>query len=139
MRIEKLENSETMQDKIDEIFVKQAQINNVDTNYQNFAYAVKDDSDNIVGGIHGHRLFREVYVAELCMDESIRGQGIGRKLIETVEREICNDKCDYIVLTTNAFQKAIKFYEKCGFEVEFVRRNITDSRFDKYYMIKKLK
>ena len=138
MEIERVEDLDILQGKIDDIFIKQAANNNIDSNYQHFAYAVKNDKGEILGGIHGYRLFKEVYVGELSLDEKVRGQGIGRKLLGIVEKEICNDATDFIVLTTNAFQKAIEFYKKCGFEIEFVRKN-KDPRFDKYSMIKKLR
>ena len=138
MEIERVEDLSILQGKIDDIFIKQAADNNIDSNYQRFAYAVKNDRGEILGGIHGYRLFKEVYVRELSLDEKVRGQGIGKKLLGIVEKEICNDATDFIVLTTNAFQKAIEFYKKCGFEIEFVRKN-KDPRFDKYSMIKKLR
>lgn len=138
MEIEKVEDLSIIQDKIDEIFIKQAADNNIDTNYQFFAYVVRNNKGEILGGIHGYRLFKEVYIRELSLDERARGQGIGKKLLNIVENEICNDATDFIVLTTNAFQKAIEFYKKCGFEIEFIRKN-KDSRFDKYNMIKKLR
>lgn len=72
------------------------------------------------------------------MDERARGRGVGKKLLDIVENEICNGTTDFIILMTNAFQKAVEFYEKCGFEIEFVRKN-KDPRFDKYGMIKKLR
>ena len=137
MKIEKIEDCKIIQDKIDETFVEQAQKNNINTNYQEFVYSVKDDNGIIMGGISGRRLFKEVHVSELCLAETARGQGIGKKLLEIVEKEICNSETDYITLTTNAFQKAIEFYKKCGFEIEFIRKN-KDSRFDKYYMVKNI-
>ena len=138
MKIERIEDLDIIQDKIDEIFVRQATDNNIDTNYQYFVYAVKSNEGEILGGIHGYRLFREVYVRELSLDEKAREQGIGRKLLNIVENEICNDATDFIVLMINAFQKAVEFYKKCGFEIEFVRKN-DDPKFDKYSMIKRLR
>ena len=42
-----------------------------------------------------------------------------------------------IELTTYAFQ-APGFYQKCGFDVEYIRRSKSDSRLDKYFMVKYL-
>lgn len=91
-----------------------------------------------MGGITGYRLFKEIYVSNLSIDKSCRGQGIGKKLLEIVEKELKNDMTDYITLTTNKFQKAVEFYKKCGFEIEFVRHH-KNNKFTKYYMIKKLR
>ena len=135
LKIEKVEN---LQEKIDSIFVEQVKEHNIDSNYKDFEFAVKDENGNVLGGITGYRLFKEIHVSNLSIDKSYRGQGIGRKLLEIVEKELSNDMTDYIVLTTNKFQEVVGFYKKCGFEIEFVREN-KDDRFTKYYMIKKLK
>ena len=124
--------------KIDGIFVEQAKEHNVDSNYKDFKFAVKNENGNILGGITGHRLFKDIHVSNLSIDKSCRGQGIGKNLLEIVEKELKNDITDYITLITNKFQKAVEFYKKCGFEIEFVREN-QDDRFTKYYMIKKLR
>ena len=135
LKIEKVEN---LQEKIDSIFVEQAKEHNVDSNYKDFKFAVKDNNGNILGGITGYRLFKQIHITNICMDKNCRGQGIGKKLLEIVEKELKNDITDYITLITNKFQKAVEFYKKCGFEIEFVREN-RDDRFTKYYMIKKLR
>ncbi|NLE05421.1 MAG: GNAT family N-acetyltransferase [Crenarchaeota archaeon] len=137
MKIEKVKNSEEIRNKIDDIFVEQAKDNNIDTNYQNFAYAVKNYNGGILGGIVGYRLFKEIHITDLSLDKTARGLGIGEKLIDIVENEVSNNKIDYIVLKTNRFQGAIDFYKKCGFKIEFIREN-EDSRFDRIYMVKKL-
>ena len=135
LKIEKVEN---LQEKIDSIFVEQTKEHNIDSNYKDFEFAVKDENGNVLGGITGYRLFKEIHVSNLSIDKSYRGQGIGRKLLEIVEKELSNDMTDYIALTTNKFQEVVGFYKKCGFKIEFVREN-KDDRFTKYYMIKKLK
>ncbi len=140
MKIEQIESDqEIMQNKIDRLFAEQAKKNNIDINYKEYSYVVKDDDGKIMGGVYGYRLYREVYIDDLCIDESIRGKGIGKKLINIIEKEICNNETDCLILNTEKFQNAIGFYKKCGFEVEYIRKNGTDSRFDRYYMIKKIK
>ena len=91
-----------------------------------------------MGGITGHRLFKDIHVSNLSIDKSCRGQGIGKKLLEIVGKELSNDMTDCIILTTSKFQGAVEFYKKSGFEIEFVREN-RDDRITKYYMIKKLR
>ena len=138
IKIEKVESSDilkTQMDKIYEMDDKEKGVN--DIKFKAFAYAVKDDN-NIIGGIHGWRAFDEIYIDELCIDKSIRGHGIGKKLIEIVEKEVDDGKCENINLITNEFQEAIEFYKKCGFEIEFIRYH-KNNKFTKYYMIKKLR
>ncbi len=138
MKIEKVGDSEIMYNKFDKTFIKQAKDINIDINYRNFIYTVKDDSDEVIGGMHGYKLFREVYINKLCINENFRGQGIGRKLLDIVENEVCDDNIDYIILTINGFQEVVEFYKKYGFEIEFIRDN-KNPKFISYSMIKKLK
>lgn len=143
MKIEKIENKkniEELQEAMDLIFKKDDKKFSIEDKFlfKSFAYAIKDDNGKIIGGISGWRIFCEIYIDELVLDEKLRGQGYGKKLIEIVETEINDGNCDNINLVTNSFLNATGFYKKCGFKLEFVRKNGKDSRFDKYYMIKKL-
>ena len=58
-----------------------------------------------------------LYIDDLCVDESCRGQHIGGQLFEYVSKVAQENNCDAITLNVWAFNKsALKFYEKCGFE-----------------------
>lgn len=140
MKIEKIENDQELKEAMDSLFVKDDKKFSIEEKFlfKPFAYALKDNNEKIVGGITGWRIFAEIYIDELILDESLRGKGYGKQLIEVVEKEMNDGNCDNINLVTNFFQGAIEFYKKCGFEIEFVRNNGKDSRFDKYYMIKRL-
>lgn len=140
MKIEKIENEQELKEAMNLIFKKNDEKVGIEDKFlfKSFAYAIKDDDSKIVGGISGWRIFCEIYIDELVLDESLRGKGYGKKLIEIVEKEINDGNCDNINLMTNSFLNATEFYKKCGFKLEFVRKNGKDSRFDKYYMIKKL-
>lgn len=140
MKIEKIENEQELKDVIGSIFQKNDEKLGIENKFlfKSFAYAIKDDDEKIVGGISGWRIFAEIYIDELILDESLRGKGYGKQLMEIVEKEINDGNCDNINLVTNSFLNATSFYKKCGFEIEFVRKNGKDSRFDKYYMIKML-
>ena len=104
-----------------------------------FAYIVKNEYNEPLGGICGRRVFDEIYIEKICIDKSIRGNGIGRKLIETVEKEVDNGKCENINLITNEYRRAVGFYKKCGFKIEFIRKHKNNTKFTKYYMVKKLR
>ncbi len=138
MKIEKLKNKENLDKIMNQIFEENDKENNAELGFEPFAYALKDDNNEIVGGIHGWKAFYEIYIDELCISKKNRGLGYGKQLLEIVEKEVNKGDCDNINLVTNAFQNAIEFYKKCGFEVEFVRKNGKNSKYDKYYMIKKL-
>lgn len=58
----------------------------------------------------------ELYIDDLCVDESCRGQGIGRRLFEYVEEYVQTNNFDSITLNVWSLNaSAIRFYEKCGF------------------------
>jgi ribosomal protein S18 acetylase RimI-like enzyme len=137
VRIEASDNESELYDTLDEMLAEDSKKRNVDVKFRSFAYFVKDDSGKILGGITGHRMFEEIYVSGLCLDESARGLGLGRKLLEIVERDINDGTCENINLITNAYQGAVDFYKKCGFEVEFIRKHKNNEKFNRYYMVKK--
>ena len=59
----------------------------------------------------------------------------GLELIEHTENYFKDKGFNNINLVTNEFQ-APKFYEKCGFELEFIRENKGNPKFTKYFYIK---
>lgn len=138
MKIEKLEDKENLSKIMDQIFEENDREHGAELSFKTFAYALKNDSDEIVGGVYGWKAFAEIYVDELCISKENRGSGYGKKLLEIIEKEVSEGDCANINLVTNSFQGAVGFYKKCGFEVEFIRKNTKNSKYDKYYMIKKL-
>ena len=139
MKIEAVENAEVLKKPVDKIYeIADKEKGVEDIKFKSFSYAVKDQNNNIIGGITGWRAFDEIYIDELCIDKSIRGKGIGRKLVEIVEKEINDGTCENINLITNKYQDAIGFYKKLDFKVEFIRKH-KNSKFNKYYMVKVIK
>ena len=97
---------------------------------------VRDTDGNIVGGILGHTRWRWMYVAKLWVDESLRGQGVGRRLMEAAEDLARSRGCTDVSLDTFDFQ-ARPFYEKLGYELFGVLEGFPpDSR--QYYLRKSL-
>lgn len=65
--------------------------------------------DNILTDI------KTLYIDDLCVDESIRGQHIGKQLYEYVLEFARQSQCYNVTLNVWACnESAIKFYEKCG-------------------------
>ena len=57
----------------------------------------------------------ELYIDDLCVDENCRGQGVGKKLYETVCQYAKMRKCYNITLNVWACnESAMAFYEKMG-------------------------
>ena len=73
----------------------------------------------------------------MVVKEAYRGKGIGTELIDTVLEYYKDYGFNNINCCTNEFQ-APGFYEKCGFELEFVRKNKANPKLSKYFYIKYL-
>ena len=119
---------------IDDEFNKYANKNNVVCDYVSFSFVAKEN-DNIVGIITGRSYYKEIHISDLIVLEQYRNKKIGSKLIEKVEEYYKNKGFENINLTTYDFQ-APKFYQKCGFEIEFMRENKQNPKLTKYFLIK---
>lgn len=121
---------------IDDGFNKYAKKNNVICNYKSFIFVAKDEN-RIVGIITGHSYYSEVHISDLIVLEEYRGRRIGSQLVEAVEEYYKNKEFKNINLTTYAFQ-APEFYKKCGFKVEFIRKDKENPKLSKYFLVKYL-
>jgi GNAT superfamily N-acetyltransferase len=74
----------------------------------------RDATGAICGGAVGYIAWGELYVDILWVDESARGQGIGTRLLETVEQEAWRRNCHRVHLGTMSHQ-APEFYPKVGY------------------------
>ena len=84
-----------------------------------------DDNDYVVGyAICKYRIengeglllpSKSLWLEDLCVDESIRGQGIGTVLFDAVEKIAKENDCDSITLNVWSFnEKAKDFYDMHG-------------------------
>lgn len=65
--------------------------------------------DNILTGI------KTLYIDDLCVDEMLRGQHIGRALYEAVLRFAKEQGCYNVTLNVwSCNESAMRFYESCG-------------------------
>ena len=66
----------------------------------------------------GSRVMTDVktlYVDDLCVDEAVRGQGVGRALYEYCVEYARGAGCYNLTLNVwSCNEKALRFYEKCG-------------------------
>jgi len=77
---------------------------------------VKDDSGNVVGGILGEINWNWMHIQGLWVDESIRKEGWGLKLLIVMEEYALSKSTSNIRLETTTFQ-ALDFYLKAGYSV----------------------
>ena len=79
---------------------------------------VLDSAGTLMGGLKGrtHRIPTWLEVTALWVDETVRGRGLGRQLMERAERLARSRGCLYARLATCDFN-APGFYEKLGYQL----------------------
>ena len=136
MEINKVELDPKVETFIESEQEKYGARNGIHCNYTPFCFVAKH-SDEITGAVSGASFFSEIYIDEMVVKDEYRGKGIGTLLITAVEEFFSGRGFNNINLCTNGFQ-ASGFYEKCGFDLEFIRENKSDPRLNKYFYIKYL-
>jgi ribosomal protein S18 acetylase RimI-like enzyme len=107
----------------------------VHMNYNKYSFVLKDDTGRTTGILSFYTIFAEVFIDMLWVDGKYRKKGLGRMLLRELEERSKNKGFNNINLCTYAFQ-APEFYKKCGFELEFVRKNKQNPCFSKYFFVK---
>lgn len=89
---------------------------------ESFIFVAIDDSENIVGFIHGgtdarknHKLSKLGYIDELYVMQEARGQGFAKNLFFELESEFKKQGCDHITTHTD-FENELsqQFYLQAG-------------------------
>ncbi|MFC6333126.1 GNAT family N-acetyltransferase [Paenibacillus septentrionalis] len=84
--------------------------------YQEVHYFLKDDKEQVYGGILGEICWNWLEIHYLYIEQEFRKSGYGTKLLSEVEGIARQKQCDFIKTDTLSFQ-ALDFYRKHGFEV----------------------
>jgi ribosomal protein S18 acetylase RimI-like enzyme len=80
------------------------------------AYFLRDEAEQIAGGVQGSLWGRSVHIDALWVDEKYRGQYYGSKLMQAIEAYARKHAHPLIYLETTSFQ-ALPFYEGLGYEI----------------------
>jgi GNAT superfamily N-acetyltransferase len=105
-----------LQRKIKEYNLKHVSQKDADFVDEEFCFKVKDEDGNILGGITGSAKLQCLFIQYLWVDESIRGTGMGKKLLKQAEDYAAEKNCRLIKIDTFSFQ-APNFYKSLGYEV----------------------
>jgi ribosomal protein S18 acetylase RimI-like enzyme len=97
---------------------------------------VRDGQGLIRGGLIGHIWGGWLHITDLWLEESLRGSGLGRSLMETAETEARDEGCRYVHLDSHSFQ-APDFYKKLGYE-EFGRLRDSPLGHEQVFLWKRL-
>lgn len=127
--------SKDVDEKMQKDLVKYEGSHGIDVNYKKFSIMAKDKKGTLIGIVNAYTAFAEVYVDDIWVDSSFRGQGYGKKMLQELENHFKGKGFNNINLVTSAFQ-APEFYKKCGFTVEFVRVNKKNPKLTKTFFVK---
>ncbi|RDI45589.1 GNAT family N-acetyltransferase [Falsibacillus pallidus] len=103
---------------------------------ENVSFVVRDENEQIVGGVTGTMFWQHLHVDFLWVDELIREDGYGTKLMKEMEQWAREKKCRLMVVDTFSFQ-APGFYRKLGFQ-EFGVVEDHPKGYKQYYFEKRL-
>ena len=77
---------------------------------------VRDENGRVLAGMAGVTYWNWLHIKLLWVDDSLRGQGIGRRLMQMAEVEAVERGCHSAMVDTHSFQ-AEEFYVALGYEV----------------------
>ncbi len=85
------------------------------SNHRVLAIPVEDKNKKIIGGLYGKMSFQWLFIELLFVPESMRGTGVGKKLVQMAEKEAMKRGCHSVWVDTYEFQ-AKEFYEKMQYQ-----------------------
>jgi GNAT superfamily N-acetyltransferase len=94
-------------------------------------------NDRLIAGINATiTAYKILYVSTMFVDEEYRGNGLGKKLMETLENRAIKAGVNMIRLDTFDWQ-GYGFYAKLGYELIGKYRNEIDN-FSEYFFLKRV-
>ena len=89
--------------------------------FDHFAFFIRDEKNQILGGVDGEIWRGCLHIHHLWVDEAIRGAGYGAKLMLSAENLGSEKGCTFAAANTTDLV-VVSFYKKLGYEIEFERR-----------------
>lgn len=86
-------------------------------NYEQVNLLLKDEDDNIQGGVLAYWNWNWMHVDILWVEETLRGQGYGSELLDKIEQFAVERGYECIELDTTYSFQAPEFYKRKGYEV----------------------
>lgn len=94
-----------------------------------------NDEGKLIAGVSGRTIYQQFLIIAVWVDQSLRGTGLGRQLMQQAEIEAIKRGCKAAQLDTLSFQAPL-FYQKLGFEIVGQVEAIAASP-ARYFMLKK--
>lgn len=86
------------------------------SDWQELTISLRDDTGDVTGGLCGHTARGWLYTRLLFVPETLRGQGLGPRLLAMAEDEARKRGCKGAYIDTMS-PDALAIYQKCGYEV----------------------
>ena len=86
---------------------------------ERFGAVMRDAAGAIAAGVSGYTWAGCCYIAHLWVREPLRGQGMGKAMLQAVEVHARAKACEIVLLASHSFQ-APGFYEKQGYGCQAV-------------------
>ena len=95
---------------------------------------IRNDDNKIIAGVSGRTIYKHFLINILWSDESVRGKGLGTRVMQQAETEAKKRGCIAAQVDTLSVQ-APGFYQKLGFEVVGKVSGLTEDH-DRYFLMK---
>ncbi len=99
-----------------------------------FGIFIKNKAGEVLGGITFYTYYGCLHIDMLYVREELRGQGLGRKLVLDAEKVGLKNGSLFATVSTMDFEAPL-FYEKLGYEMEFIREGFQNN--SKMYIFRK--
>jgi GNAT superfamily N-acetyltransferase len=97
----------------------------------------KDKEGVLRGGLIASRKGNWLCIDFLWVDETVRGSGLGRALMEDAEQEAMKMGCLFAMVDTFSFQ-ALPFYQKQGYALQMSLPDFPQTGMQRHYLTKTL-